>query len=62
VGSSIPDALASSQALPMDDVEATLSEIAFALDQLNADGVIMVTNYGATYLGNRPIRTGIRRI
>ena len=25
-------------ALPMDDVEATLSEIAFAFDQLNADG------------------------
>lgn len=39
-------------ALPMDDVEATLSEIAFAFDQLNADGVIMVTNYSASYLGN----------
>ena len=39
-------------ALPMDDVEATLFEITFAFDQLNADGVIMVTNYGGTYLGN----------
>jgi hypothetical protein len=34
------------------DVEATLSEIAFAFGQLNADGVVMVTNYGGNYLGN----------
>ncbi len=38
--------------LPMDDVEAALSEIAFAFDQLGADGVVMVTNYGGNYLGN----------
>jgi predicted TIM-barrel fold metal-dependent hydrolase len=38
--------------LPMDDVEAALSEIAFAFDQLGADGVVMVTNYGGVYLGN----------
>jgi len=38
--------------LPMDDIEATLSEIAFAFDKLDADGVIMVTNYGGNYLGN----------
>ena len=38
--------------LPMDDVEAALSEIAFAFDQLGADGVAMVTNYGGNYLGN----------
>jgi len=36
----------------MDDVEATLSEIAFAFDKLNADGVVMVTNYGGNYLGS----------
>jgi predicted TIM-barrel fold metal-dependent hydrolase len=40
-------------ALPMDDIEATLSEIAFAFDKLHADGVIMVTNYGGNYLGNQ---------
>jgi len=38
--------------LPMDDVEAALSEIAVAFDQLGADGVVMVTNYGGNYLGN----------
>jgi len=38
--------------LPMDDVQAALSEIAFAFDQLGADGVVMVTNYGGNYLGN----------
>ena len=38
--------------LPMDDVEAALSEIAFAFDQLGADGVVMVTNYTGVYLGN----------
>src|SRR5713226_9585417 len=38
--------------LPIDDVEAALSEIAFAFDQLGADGVAMVTNYSGNYLGN----------
>jgi predicted TIM-barrel fold metal-dependent hydrolase len=38
--------------LPMDDVEAALSELAFAFDQLGADGVVMVTNYGGNSLGN----------
>jgi predicted TIM-barrel fold metal-dependent hydrolase len=38
--------------LPLGEVEAGLSEIAFAFDQLGADGVVMVTNYGGVYLGN----------
>jgi 6-methylsalicylate decarboxylase len=38
--------------LPMDDVEAALSEIRFAFDTLGADGVVMVTNYVGNYLGN----------
>ena len=38
--------------LPMDDVEAALSEIGTAFDQQGADGVVMVTNYGGNYLGN----------
>ena len=52
VGKQYPGRFGLLAALPMDDVEATLSEIAFAFDQLNADGVIMVTNYSASYLGN----------
>jgi 6-methylsalicylate decarboxylase len=38
--------------LPMGDVDAALAETAFAFDQLGADGVVMVTNYGGDYLGN----------
>ena len=36
----------------MDDVEAALSGIAFVSDQLGADGVVMVANYGGNYFGN----------
>ena len=52
VGKQYPGRFGLLAALPMDDVEATLSEIAFAFDQLNADGVTMVTNYSGNYLGN----------
>ncbi len=52
VGKQYPELFGLLAALPMDDVEATLSEIAFAFDQLNAEGVIMVTNYSGSYLGN----------
>jgi 6-methylsalicylate decarboxylase len=52
VGKQYPGRFGLLAALPMDDVEAALSEIAFAFDQLNADGVVMVTNYSGNYLGN----------
>jgi len=42
-------------------LNAALSEIGFAFDQLGADGVVMVTNYGGNYLGQRQVRTSIRR-
>ena len=38
--------------LPMPDVEGCLIETAFALDQLNADGVYMQTSYGNRWLGD----------
>lgn len=38
--------------LPLADVAAGLTEIAFAFDELHADGVIILTNYGGTYLGD----------
>lgn len=38
--------------LPMNDVAATLAEIDFAFDTLDADGVIMMSNYGGVYLGD----------
>ncbi|MDH6128102.1 amidohydrolase family protein [Kitasatospora sp. GP82] len=37
--------------LPLPDVDATLSEIDHSLDGLALDGVILATNYAATYLG-----------
>jgi predicted TIM-barrel fold metal-dependent hydrolase len=52
VGNQYPGRFGLFAALPMDDVEATLSEIAFAFDQLDADSVVMVTNYSGSYLGN----------
>lgn len=38
--------------LPLTDVEAGLAEIVFAFDELHADGVILLTNYQGTYLGD----------
>jgi predicted TIM-barrel fold metal-dependent hydrolase len=38
--------------LPLTDVPAALAEIDFAFDELQADGVILLTNYGGAYLGD----------
>ena len=38
--------------LPMPHVDETLTEIAYALDTLNADGVAFSTSYGDKYLGD----------
>lgn len=39
--------------LPLPDVDATLAEIAYALDVLRLDGVAVLTNYEGRYLGDR---------
>lgn len=38
--------------LPLTDVPAAMAEIDFAFDELQADGVILLTNYGGAYLGD----------
>jgi predicted TIM-barrel fold metal-dependent hydrolase len=51
-------------ALPMPDVDATLKEIAFAYDEIGADGVGFMTSYGDTWLGNpafRPVMEELNR-
>jgi predicted TIM-barrel fold metal-dependent hydrolase len=37
--------------LPMPHIDASLAEIAYAFDTLNADGIGMMTNYGDKWLG-----------
>lgn len=51
-------------AMPLPDVDATLSEIAYAYDVLKVDGVGLLTSYGDTWLGNaayRPVMQELNR-
>ena len=41
-------------AMPLPDVDATLREIEYAYDQINADGIGFMTSYGDTWLGTLP--------
>lgn len=38
--------------LPLPDVEAALDELAYALDTLHADGIVLYSNYAGIYLGD----------
>src|SRR5437870_639249 len=51
-------------AMPLPDVGATLKEIAYAYDQLHADGIGFMTSFGDTWLGNaayRPVMEELNR-
>ena len=39
-------------ALPLPDIDGSLAEIAYALDELKAEGIGLFTNYGTTWIGD----------
>lgn len=59
-----PDRFGLFAAMPLPDVDATLGEIEYAYDTLNADGVGLFTSYGNQWLGNpnfRPVMEELNR-
>lgn len=47
-----PDKLGFFAPLPFPDVEGTLAEIGYAMDELGADGLILLTNQNGRYIGD----------
>jgi predicted TIM-barrel fold metal-dependent hydrolase len=47
-----PDRFGFFASLPLPDVPAALAELSRALDELGADGVVLLTNFAGTYLGD----------
>jgi aminocarboxymuconate-semialdehyde decarboxylase len=48
-----PDRFAGFACLPLPDLDGALAEMAYALDELRLDGVVLFSNAGGQYLGDR---------
>ncbi|EYT82114.1 amidohydrolase [Streptomyces sp. Tu 6176] len=47
-----PDRFGNFATVPLPDVEGAVAEAEYALDELGADGVVLLSNYAGAYLGN----------
>ena len=48
-----PDQFGFFASLPLADIEGCMQEIPYALDELNADGFVVMTNFHGSYLGHK---------
>ncbi|OBH29001.1 hypothetical protein A5692_21860 [Mycobacterium sp. E342] len=51
-----PDRFGLFASLPLPEVDAAVAEAKYALDHLNADGVVLMTNHCDIYLGDEQLR------
>jgi aminocarboxymuconate-semialdehyde decarboxylase len=55
-----PDRFAGFACLPLPDVDGALAELAYALDDLRLDGVVLFSNARGVYPGGRPAHPAVR--